>query len=178
MRGVEAEFTGSVESAGGGESGGVRDAGPGAEDGRVHQREGRRPRQRGAPGVAGAGRAPTSPATPGNRRQNRLLMRHQRGLNRNLGKNSISRPFIYKDLHRPRWSRGEARPALDRGSSCCRRLSPLAGASISFLAAFPHPRSSNRTCRFPASGFQLGSCLRTRKAPGPRHQANEAILCP
>ena len=63
-------------------------------------------------------------------------------------------------------SRGGA-PALDRGSRCCRRLSPLAGASISFLAAFPHPRSSNRTCCFPASGFQSGSCLRPRKALGP-----------
>ena len=63
-------------------------------------------------------------------------------------------------------SRGGA-PALDRGSRCCRRLSPLAGASISFLAAFPRPRSSNRTCCFPASGFQSGSCLRPRKALGP-----------
>ena len=32
------------------------------------------------------------------------------------------------------------------------------------LAAFPRPRSSNRTCRFPASGFQSRSCLRPRRA--------------
>ena len=74
-------------------------------------------------------------------------------------------------------SRGGA-PALDRGSRCCRRLSPLAGASISFVAAFPHPRSSNRTCCFPASGFQSGSCLRPRKASCPRPQASETVVLP
>ena len=74
-------------------------------------------------------------------------------------------------------SRGGA-PALDRGSRCCRRLSPLAGASISFLAAFPRPRSSNRTCCFPASGFQSGSCLRPRKASRPRPQAGETVVLP
>lgn len=74
-------------------------------------------------------------------------------------------------------SRGGA-PALDRGSRCCRRLSPLAGASISFLAAFPRPRSSNRTCGFPASGFQSRSCLRPRMALWLRPQASESIGFP
>ena len=74
-------------------------------------------------------------------------------------------------------SRGGA-PALDRGSRCCRRLSPLAGASISVLAAFPRPRSSNRTCGFPASGFQSRSCLRPRMALWLRPQASESIGFP
>ena len=64
------------------------------------------------------------------------------------------------------WSRGEARPALDRGSCCCRRLSPLAGASISFIAAFPHPRSSNRTCGFPASRLSVEIMPSPTESPG------------
>ena len=54
---------------------------------------------------------------------------------------------------------GGGAPAVGRGSSCCWRLSPLASASVSPLATFPLPRSSNRTCGFPASGFPMGSCF-------------------
>ena len=54
---------------------------------------------------------------------------------------------------------GGGAPAVGRGSSSCWRLSPLASASVSPLATFPLPRSSNRTCGFPASGFPMGSCL-------------------
>ena len=46
---------------------------------------------------------------------------------------------------------------LPAAFATCRCLNPV-------LAAFPRPRSSNRTCRFPASGFQSRSCLRPRKA--------------
>ena len=38
------------------------------------------------------------------------------------------------------------------------------------------PRSSNRTCGFPASGFRTRSCLRVRKAHGPWRQASEAVV--
>ena len=38
------------------------------------------------------------------------------------------------------------------------------------------PRSSNRTCGFPASGFRTRSCLRTRKAHGRSRQAHEAVF--
>ena len=47
-----------------------------------------------------------------------------------------------------------ARPALGVGEvAVCRRLSLCAGASVLTMATFPRPRSSNRTCGFPASGF-------------------------
>ena len=46
------------------------------------------------------------------------------------------------------------------------------------LAAFPRPRSSNRTCGFPASGFQSRSCLRPRKALWLRRQASESMGFP
>ena len=44
--------------------------------------------------------------------------------------------------------------------------------------AFPRPRSSNRTCGFPASGFPTESCLRPRKALGFLHKADEAVGFP
>ena len=44
--------------------------------------------------------------------------------------------------------------------------------------AFPHPRSSIRTCGFPASGWRARSCLRPREASGLRHQAGEAVGIP
>ena len=44
------------------------------------------------------------------------------------------------------------------GSSCCRRLSHCAGASILTMAAFPRPRSPNPACGFPAPGSPVGSC--------------------
>jgi hypothetical protein len=42
-----------------------------------------------------------------------------------------------------------------RGSAVCRRLSPSAGALVSDRCSVSSRRSSNRTCRFPASGFLL-----------------------
>jgi Rhodopirellula transposase DDE domain len=42
-----------------------------------------------------------------------------------------------------------------RGSAVCRRLSPPAGALVSDRCSVSSRRSSNRTCRFPASGFLL-----------------------
>ena len=38
------------------------------------------------------------------------------------------------------------------------------------------PRSSNRTCGFPASGFRTRSCLRTRKAQCVPRQTGEAVF--
>ena len=52
------------------------------------------------------------------------------------------------------WSRGLARLVWGWGVICCRRLSPVVGVSISTIATFPYPRSSNRTCGLPASGFR------------------------
>ena len=40
------------------------------------------------------------------------------------------------------------------------------------------PCSSNRTCGFPASGSQSGSCLRTRKVPRHRRKASQAVVQP
>ena len=51
---------------------------------------------------------------------------------------------------------------------------PQSRSSLRFLT----PRSSNRTCCFPASGFQSGSCLRPRKASCPRPQASETVVLP
>ena len=58
------------------------------------------------------------------------------------------------------------------------------GCSVAFapvlspapMASFPVPRSSNRTCGFPASGFRTRSCLRARKAPGLPRETREAIV--
>ena len=60
---------------------------------------------------------------------------------------------------------------LPAAFATCRCLNPV-------LAAFPRPRSSNRTCRFPASGFQSRSCLRPGKSLRPRRQASETIGLP
>ena len=43
---------------------------------------------------------------------------------------------------------------------------------------FPLPRSSNRTCGFPASGSQPGSCLRPRKVSRLQPKAHEAVISP
>ncbi len=40
------------------------------------------------------------------------------------------------------------------------------------------PRSSNRTCGFPASGFRTRSCLRPRKAGRSHAKADKAMFCP
>ena len=79
---------------------------------------------------------------------------------------SLFRQYVAQLMEHSKRSRGEARPALDRGSCCCRRLSPLAGASISFIAAFPHPRSSNRTCGFPASRLSVEIMPSPTESPG------------
>ena len=39
---------------------------------------------------------------------------------------------------------------LGKGSSCCRRLSPSAGASVLTMSPFPAPASSHAACGFPA----------------------------
>ena len=65
-----------------------------------------------------------------------------------------------------------AYPSRVEGRRACLRsresLLPAAFATCRclnlVLAAFPRPRSSNRTCGFPASGFQSRSCLRPRRA--------------
>ena len=50
--------------------------------------------------------------------------------------------------------------AVGVGDSCCRRLSLCAGASFRFPASVSAPRSSNRTCRFSASGSPMGFTFR------------------
>ena len=39
---------------------------------------------------------------------------------------------------------------VGKGSSCCRQLSPSAGASVLTMSPFPAPSSSHAACRFPA----------------------------
>ena len=51
------------------------------------------------------------------------------------------------------------------------------GLSPSPLVPFPDPRSSNRTCGFPASGFRTRSCLRARKGHGLPRETQEAVIC-
>ncbi len=46
--------------------------------------------------------------------------------------------------------------AVGPGSSCCRRLSPYAGASVRPIAPFPAPAASNAACGFPALRFPVG----------------------
>jgi len=46
--------------------------------------------------------------------------------------------------------------AVGRRSCCCRQLSQCTGASVSDLDSVSHPRSSNRTCGFPAYGSPTG----------------------
>ena len=59
------------------------------------------------------------------------------------------------------------------------RLSPSVGASLTFLLSYvSSPRSSNRTCRFPASGSRTRSCLRPREAGRLPLQAHEAEVIP
>ena len=52
------------------------------------------------------------------------------------------------------------------------------GLSPAPITAFPGPRSSNRTCRFPASGFPMRSCLRPRKALGRWPKADKTVVLP
>ena len=52
------------------------------------------------------------------------------------------------------------------------RFGPQSG-SLDYVSS---PRSSNRTCGFPASGFRTRSCLRSRKALGRVRQASEAVF--
>ena len=51
------------------------------------------------------------------------------------------------------------------------------GLSPSPLVPFPDPRSSNRTCGLPASGFRTRSCLRARKGHGLPRETQEAVIC-
>jgi len=39
---------------------------------------------------------------------------------------------------------------VGKGSSCCRRLSPSAGASVLTMSPFPAPATSHAACGFPA----------------------------
>ena len=52
------------------------------------------------------------------------------------------------------------------------RFGPQSG-SLDYVSS---PRSSNRTCGFPASGFRTRSCLRSRRALGRVRQASEAVF--
>ena len=52
------------------------------------------------------------------------------------------------------------------------RSGPQSGS----LGRVSSPRSSNRTCGFPASGFRTRSCLRARKAHGRPRQEKKAVV--
>src|SRR5712691_10231777 len=52
----------------------------------------------------------------------------------------------------PRGSVEKGAVALGLGLNCCRWPSPDAGLAVSTIASVSAPRSSNRTCRFAASG--------------------------
>ncbi len=68
---------------------------------------------------------------------------------------------------------GAGAPMVGSGG-CSVAFAP--GLSPAPVTAFPDPRSSNRTCGFPASGFRTRSCLRARKAHGLPRQTQEVIV--
>ena len=73
------------------------------------------------------------------------------------------------------WTVESGAGALTLGSGGCSvAFAPV--LSPAPMASFPVPRSSNRTCGFPASGFRTRSCLRARKAPGLPRETREAIV--
>ena len=53
-------------------------------------------------------------------------------------------------------------PAVGEGSSSCRQLSPLAGASVLPVAAFPLPAHRTEHAAFPHSALQWDHAFRTR----------------
>ena len=73
------------------------------------------------------------------------------------------------------------RVGMWRGSVGSAYLFPAlssAGASIAGPCSVSTPRSSNRTCRLPASGSRTRSYLRPRKAARARYKAGEPICVP
>ena len=70
---------------------------------------------------------------------------------------------------------GAGAPALGSGGSS---VAFAPGLSPAPMAAFPVPRSSNRTCEFPAYGFRTRSCLRARKTHCLPRQVHEAVIFP
>src|SRR6266851_971605 len=66
--------------------------------------------------------------------------------------------------------------ALGLGLNCCRQLSPNAGVAVHTIASVSAPRSSNRTCRFAASGSPMGFARR-RMQLTPAAQRRESESC-
>ncbi len=67
--------------------------------------------------------------------------------------------------------------ALGLGLNCGRRLSPRAGVAVHTIASVSAPRSSNRTCRFAASGSPMGFARRrTQVTPAAQKRASASCL--